>query len=322
MTTGDTFDVVTFGETMIRHSVAPGERLETAHGTEMRAAGAESNVAVTVGRLGGETAWLSKLPDSPLARHVEASLRTHGVTPLVAPSEEGRVGVYYLEPAGAPRGTNVVYDRESAAVRTATPEELATEHVERAEAFYTSGITPALSTTLADTTRTLLDRAAAADTHTVFDLNYRAKLWSHEECRATCEPLFDAVDTLVVAERDARTVLSREGSAADIGAELAADHDCETVLVTRGAEGALAVHDGETVEQGAFDADTFDPIGTGDAFVGGYLARWLDGESVRDSMAYGAATAALKRTIGGDVATVTPDEVERVLDSDTSAIER
>jgi 2-dehydro-3-deoxygluconokinase len=39
-------------------------------------------------------------------------------------------------------------------------------------------------------------------------------------------------------------------------------------------------------------------------------------------MAYGAATAALKRTIGGDVATVTPEEVQQVLDSDTSAIER
>lgn len=322
MKTGDPFDVVTFGETMIRHSVASGERLETAHETEMRAAGAESNVAVTVSRLGGAAAWLSKLPDSPLARHVETALRAHGVTPVVAPSEDGRVGVYYLEPAGAPRGTNVVYDREGAAVRTATPGELATEHVEAARAFYTSGITPALSGTLADTTRTLLDRASDAGTHTVFDLNYRSKLWGHEEARETCRSLFDAVDTLVVAERDARAVLDREGSAADIGADLAADHGCVTVLVTRGAEGALAVHDGETVEQPAFETETVDAIGTGDAFVGGYLARWLEGGDVEAAMAYGAATAALKRTIGGDVATVTPEEVSRVLDSDTSGIER
>ncbi|MFC5970097.1 bifunctional 2-dehydro-3-deoxygluconokinase/2-dehydro-3-deoxygalactonokinase [Halomarina salina] len=320
--TGDTFDVVTFGETMIRHSVAPGERLETAHETEMRAAGAESNVAVTVSRLGGSAAWLSKLPDSALARHVEASLRTHGVTPVVARSDEGRVGVYYLEPAGEPRGTNVVYDRAGAAIRTATPEDLATDHVESARAFHVSGITPALSETLADTTRTLLDRAVAADTHTVFDLNYRGKLWTHDEARETCEPLLDAVDTFVVAERDASAVLDYDGEASTVAADLAAAHDCETVVVTRGAEGAVAVHDGDVIDQGAFPADTFDPIGTGDAFVGGYLARWLDGASVEEALEYGAATAALKRTVGGDVATVTPEEVDRVVASDTSDITR
>ncbi|MFD1514220.1 bifunctional 2-dehydro-3-deoxygluconokinase/2-dehydro-3-deoxygalactonokinase [Halomarina rubra] len=316
------FDLVSFGETMLRHSVAPGERIETARETELRAAGAESNVAIAVSRLGGTAAWLSKLPDSPLARRIEGALRTHGVTPVVAPSETGRVGVYYLEPAGEPRGTNVVYDRSDAAVRSATPEELETEHVEAARVFYVSGITPALSETLADTTRTLLDRAKAAGTHTVFDLNYRAKLWSAATARETCEPLFDAVDTLVVAERDARHVLDREGDAAAIAADLATTHDCETVVVTRGAEGAVAVHDGDVFEQGAFPADTVDAIGTGDAFVGGYLARWLDGASVSESLEYGAATASLKRTIGGDVVTVTPSEVEAVLDRETGAIDR
>jgi 2-dehydro-3-deoxygluconokinase len=322
MTTGERFDVVTFGETMVRHSVAPGERIETASRTEMRAAGAESNVAVAVSRLGGEAAWLSKLPESPLARHVESSLRTHGVTPVVAPSEEGRVGVYYLEPAGEPRGTNVVYDRAGAAVRTATPADLATEHVESARAFHTTGITPALSGTLADTTRTLLDRAQDAGTHTVFDLNYRSKLWSTEAARETCERLLPAVDTLVVAARDARTVLGVEGDPTAVAETLAAERDHETVVVTRGAEGAVAVHDGEVVERGAFPADTFDPIGTGDAFVGGYLARWLDDGSVAEALAYGAATAALKRTVGGDVATVTPAEVERVLDEESTGIDR
>ena len=322
MTTGDTFDVVTFGETMIRHSVAPGERLETARETEMRAAGAESNVAITVSRLGGSAAWLSKLPDSALARHVETALRAHGVTPVVAPSEEGRVGVYYLEPAGDPRGTNVVYDRDGAAIRTATPAELATEHVAAAAAFYVSGITPALSETLADTTRTLLDRAVDAGTHTVFDLNYRGKLWTPEAARGTCEPLFDSVDTLVVAERDARGVLGCKGDAATVAADLAAAHDCETVVVTLGDDGAVAVHEGEVFDQPAFDADTVDPIGTGDAFVGGYLAQWLDGAPVGEALEYGAATAALKRTVSGDVASVTPAEVDRVVGSETADIER
>jgi 2-dehydro-3-deoxygluconokinase len=304
---------VTFGESMLRLSVPEGERLETATDLEMRVAGAESNVAVAASRLGATAGWLSKLPDSPLARRIEHALRGHGVAPLVARGE-GRVGTYYIEPGGRPRGTNVVYDRDGAAVRTATPEDLALAAVRGAEVFHTSGITPALSGTLADTTRELLRTAREAGVRTTFDLNYRSKLWSPAAARERCEGLFEFVDTLFVPERDARAVLGYEGEPDALAAALADDHAFETVVLTRGAEGALARHDGRTIDQPAVEADTFDPVGTGDAFVGAFLASRLDGGGVPAALEYGAAAAALKRTIAGDVATVTPAEVERLLD--------
>jgi 2-dehydro-3-deoxygluconokinase len=234
------------------------------------------------------------------------------VVPLVARGE-GRVGTYYIEPGGRPRGTNVVYDRDGAAVRTATPGELSLSAVREAETFHTSGITPALSGTLADTTRELLETAREAGTATSFDLNYRSKLWSPAAARETCEGLFEFVDTLFVPERDARAVLACEGEPADIAAALAAEHDIDTVVITWGAEGALARHDGETVDQPAIEAETLDPVGTGDAFVGAFLASRLDGGAVPAALEYGAAAAALKRTIAGDLATVTPAEIERLL---------
>lgn len=310
------YDLVTFGESMLRLSVPEGERLETATDLGMRVAGAESNVAVAASRLGAAAAWLSKLPDSPLARRIEHALRGHGVAPLVARADDGRVGTYYIEPGGQPRGTNVVYDREGAAVRTVTPEELALEALRGAEAVHISGITPALSATLADTTRELLAAAREAGVRTTFDLNYRSKLWSPATARETCEGLFGLVDTLFVPERDARAVLAYEGEPREIAAALADDHAFETVVLTRGAEGALARHDGTTTDQPAVEADTFDPVGTGDAFVGAFLASRLDGGAVPEALEYGAATAALKRTIAGDVAAVTPAEVERLLDED------
>jgi 2-dehydro-3-deoxygluconokinase len=315
-------DLVTFGETLLRFSPPGQERLERATELEFRAAGAESNVAVNAGRLGAETAWLSKVPDSPLGRKVTATLRAQGTEPVVAWSETGRQGTYYLEQAGDPRGANVVYDRANAAVTTATPDELAVERVEAADYFHTSGITPALSETLAGTTAALLDRATRAGTTTVLDVNYRAKLWGPEAAREVLVSLFPDVDVLVVAHRDAEHVLARDGSAADVGRGLAADFDFETVVVTRGADGALAVHDGTVDEQAAFDADTHDAIGTGDAFVGGFLARRIEEGSVPDALEWGAATAALKRTIPGDVALVTREEVEGVLAGDGDGIDR
>ena len=315
-------DIVTFGETMLRLSPPNGERLETTDDLEFRAAGAESNVAVAAARLGAEATWTSKLPDSPLGRRVVAGLRRHGVVTDPVWSDEGRQGTYYLEHGGEPRGTNVIYDREGAAVTTAEFEELPVERVRDAEYFYTSGITPALSDALEATTAELLDAAREAGTTTAFDVNYRSKLWSPEEARETLESLFPDVDVLVTAERDAREVLAREGDADEIAAGLADEFDFETVVVTRGENGALARRDGAVYEQSAFETETLDPIGTGDAFVGAYLARRLAGDDVSAALEYGAATAALKRTIPGDVAVVTPEEVEDVLAEEGGEISR
>jgi len=315
-------DLVTFGETLLRLSPPGQERLERATELEFRAAGAESNVAVNAGRLGADTAWLSKLPDSPLGRKVTATLRAQGTEPDVAWSEDGRQGTYYLEQAGEPRGTNVVYDRADAAVTTATPDELATERVADADYFYTSGITPALSETLAETTAALLEAASEAGATTALDVNYRAKLWAPEEAREVLETLFPDVDVLVVAERDAREVLARDGSAEEIARGLADEFGFETVVVTLGADGALALRDGDVHEQPAFEAETHDAIGTGDAFVGGFLARRIEGGDVPDALEWGAATAALKRTMPGDTALVTREEVEAVVSGDGAAIRR
>ena len=321
-TVGGMADLVTFGETMLRYSSPPGERLELTDRLDVHVGGAESNVAVAAAELGRETVWLSKLPDTPVARRITRSLTLHGVDPDVAWAEEGRVGTYYLEPGGGPRGTNVVYDRAGAAVTTATTADLPLPRVRGAAAFYTSGITPALSETLVGTTTDLLETAREAGTETVFDLNYRSKLWTPAEARATIRGLLPLVDTFVVAERDADAVLERDGDPGAVAAGFAEEYGMETVIVTLGEAGALAWHDGETHRQGAYDAETRDPVGTGDAFVGGFLASRLDGGSVEEALAYGSATAALKRTLDGDAATVDPGEVERVIEESGGGISR
>lgn len=314
-------ELVTFGETMVRLATPSGERIETAGSLDLHVGGAESNVAAAASRLGLDAAWLSKLPVSPLARRVVDEVRRHGVDPAVARGD-GRVGTYYLEDGGEPRGTEVVYDREGAAVRTATPDELDTDLVREGGVFYTSGITPALSETLADTTRSLLETARDAGTRTAFDVNFRAKLWSPEAARETLRDLLPLVDVLVVAERDAGTVLDRSGDAADVAAGLAADHGHDTVVVTREERGALAYHDGTVHERSVVPADTHDAVGGGDAFVGAFLARRLRGGSVPEALSWGAAAASLKRTMSGDVAVVTPEEVEAVLDEESGGISR
>ena len=87
-------------------------------------------------------------------------------------------------------------------------------------------------------------------------------------------------------------------------------------MLTRGDRGTIAVErDGTLHDRGASSAETADPIGTGDAFVGGVLARSLeDGTDVSRAPEYGSATAALKRTLEDGLAVVTPEQDGAVID--------
>jgi len=316
-------DLVTFGESMLRLSPPGHDRLERVDQLDVHVAGAESNVAVAAGRLGLEASWVSKLPDSPLGRRVTTELGAHGVDAAVVWDDDARMGTYYVEFGGTPRGTDVIYDRADSAVTTAATAELDTGLVADADLFHTTGITPALSDRLLSTTADLLELARENDTTTVFDVNYRSKLWTPAEARETLEGLFPDVDILVVAERDARTVLGREGDGETIARGLDEAFDFEVVLVTRGDEGSLALAGGEVFEQGVFEADDYDTVGTGDAFVGGFLARYHEDGTVPEALEYGAATASLKRTVPGDIALVTPEEVESVVaEGEQSGISR
>lgn len=315
-------DLVTFGETMLRYTVPAGQRLEASDEHAVHVGGAESNVAVAAARHGVDAAWLSKLVDSPLGRKVERAVRVEGVETDVVWTDEGRQGVYYVEPADPPRDSEVVYDRAEASVTTATAAELPTDQLASASLFYTSGITPALSSTLEATTMDLLQTADEHGVTTVFDVNYRAKLWKPERCRRVLDDLLESVNVLVVGIDDAETVFERTGSPEEVARWFEERYDHEIVVVTRGEEGAVALTEGTVFEQDVFETTTRDPIGTGDAFVGGFLARWQATEDIASALEYGAATAALKRTIDGDMALVSPDEVRAVLDGSAAEISR
>ncbi|SIR56867.1 bifunctional 2-dehydro-3-deoxygluconokinase/2-dehydro-3-deoxygalactonokinase [Natronorubrum thiooxidans] len=315
-------DIVTFGETMLRLSPPDNERLEDAATFEVRAAGAESNVAIAADRLGATATWLSKVPETPLGRRAVGELRQHGIETDVVWSHRGRQGTYYLEQAGKPRGTNVVYDRENAAITTAEAREFDIDQIQDARVFFTTGITPALSSTLRETTMNMLKAAKQGGTTTAFDFNYRRKLWSPEEAKQTMTKLFPGIDVLVIAARDARDVLGFEGDPRQLAHKLGSQYDFTTVVVTRGADGAVGWHDGVVHEQAVYETETVSQIGTGDAFTGAFIARRLHGEDVSTALEYAAATAALKRTIPGDVALVTKEEVDAVVADGGTALSR
>ena len=65
-----TYDVVTFGEVMLRLSPPNFMRFEQTHSFDAHAGGAEMNVAVACARLGLKPAYVTKLGDNSIGHFI------------------------------------------------------------------------------------------------------------------------------------------------------------------------------------------------------------------------------------------------------------
>ena len=205
-------DVVTIGETMLRLSAPPGVPLEQAPQLDVHVAGAESNVAIALCRLGTTAGWISRLVDTPLGRRIVNELRAHGVdVSRVLWAPDGRVGVYFLEQGIPPRQHRIIYDRAQSAMALLNPDDIDWEFVRSTRLVHLTGITPALSAGCRTAASRAIAEARRGKALVCFDVNYRAKLWSADEAKMVLGPLLADVDILIATADDSRLLLSGGG---------------------------------------------------------------------------------------------------------------
>src|SRR5713101_626134 len=162
------FEIVTFGEAMIRLSPPSFLRLEQTHSLDVFVGGAELNTAVGLARLGHSVAWVSRLTNNPLGRLIANKAREAGVsTDHVVWTDDDRVGVYFLEFGAAPRASSVLYDRKGSAIAGVRPGMVPWTRVfAGAKWFHVTGITPALSPSAAAVTREAMQATRNAGVRT------------------------------------------------------------------------------------------------------------------------------------------------------------
>ena len=317
------YAVVALGETMIRISPPGHERLETAAVFHPMVGGAESNVLISLARLGLRVAWVSRLTNNPLGRRIAGELAFHGVdVSHVVWTDQDRIGLNFVEAGVPPRPTSVIYDRAHSAMSRMTVTDMDFDLLGQTQLFYTTGITPALSGSCCELVTRCLEEAQARATLTALDVNYRSKLWPPDQARKTLEPLAAQADILFCTRHDAQTVFNLSDPPEDMVQALCAVGGRQVVVLTLGAEGAIALtRDGELHRRAAIPTTPVDRIGGGDAFAAGFLFGFLTA-GVEAGLAYGTALASLKYTLPGDFAAITRAELESVLAGSEGSIQR
>ncbi len=346
------YDVVTFGEAMIRLSSPEYRRLENASKLDVEIGGGEYNVAVGCAHLGLKAAWVSRLVDNWTGWIIRNKGREHGVdmSNILWTDFDGvgleRNGFYHMEVGVGPRASAVTYDRGHTAIMNIKSGMVDWAPIfEGSKWFHVSGITPALSEGAAEATVEALVAARNAGVTTSFDLNFRSKLWSAEQAQETIAKCIPHVQVLIGNEEDFEKTmgLKAEGTSGDYDAldpesykdvarKAVSQYPNVTLVGTtlRVAKTGLLndwrtlLYDGSEFYFSRIyeDLEMVDRVGGGDNFSAGIIAGVLEGKPAQDIVDFAGAYSALAHTFPGDVNWATREEAESAMKGESARIRR
>lgn len=292
-----TVDVVTLGETMALLLSPQVGLLRHAHSLNLGVAGAESNLAVGVARLGGTAAWIGRVGNDEFGRLVRMTLAGEGVQTLALVDSEAPTGLMVKERRTA-QTTRVQYYRSGSAGSRLCVDDLNEELIQNAKVLHVTGITLALSQSARAAVHAAVDVARQAGTLVSFDINHRTALWSDAQASVEIRNVIDLADVVLATEEEARLVVDApdpSGLATEI-----ARHGPTHVLIKRGAHGAVAIIDGQIHARQAVPVAAVDTIGAGDAFGAAYLTMLCRERSAEDRLDAAVAAGAFAVTVPGD----------------------
>src|SRR5262245_35212156 len=207
-----------FGEIMLRLNPPGLERFLQTPQFVATFGGGEANVAVAVAQFGLPAAYVTVLPENPIADAAVAELRRFGVDTSRIVRGKGRLGVYYLEAGANQRPSKVIYDRGGSAIAIAKVGDIDWNAAfEGASWFHITGITPAISATAAELSMEAVRRAREKGITVSCDLNYRKNLWKYGKTASeVMRELMQFVDVAIANEEDVQMPL---GIQADVDAQ-------------------------------------------------------------------------------------------------------
>ena len=87
------------------------------------------------------------------------------------------------------------------------------------------------------------------------------------------------------------------------------------VCVTRGKDGAMVLEDGIIFEHPGFHVNTVDTVGSGDAFLAGFISRLFEGSSAKEAITYACALGAYVATKAGATPAYDSQEILSIMNA-------
>ena len=267
-------ELTVLGELLIDFTQA-GESENGMRLFEQNPGGAVANVATAAARLGHKTAFIGKVGNDMHGRFLARVLEEVGIDcrGLVFSDEAFTTLAFVALDEKGERSFS--FARKPGADTCLRPEELNRELLQSSRILHVGSLSltaePARSATL-----TAIRQAKTAGSIISYDPNYRASLWENkDQAREQMRSLLSMVDIMKLSDNE--TALLTDCSCPRQAALALNGRGIPCVAVTLGAAGALVCIGGETATVPGFPVPAVrDTTGAGDAFWGGFLARFLE----------------------------------------------
>lgn len=273
------------------------DNVKTAHQYQLSAAGAEGNVAVAATRLGLDVYFQTKLGRDFLGDNVIAQFNSEKVATEHFIRTENYTGTL-VRNRGQEEQLDVTYLRRCSAASTFEPTDIDLKVLAQSRWLHVSGITVALSDSAHQTVAYAISKAREFKVPISLDLNIRRKLWSDEKASISLRELAHDIELLTGGVDEYQLVFGNEDPEENL--KLAASQNIKTLIMTAGPDQMRILHHGERIDYQPEKIKVVDPVGSGDAFIGGTISGILGGLDLMGAVAQGSRCGAIVASTLGD----------------------
>ncbi|MFB5760040.1 sugar kinase [Paenibacillus medicaginis] len=293
-------DVVTFGEPMAMFYANETGPLHEVTSFSKALAGAETNVATGLSRLGLSAGLVTRLGQDTFGRYIEQALQKENIdTKSVYFTSEASTGML-LKSKVEEGDPEVEYFRKNSAASQLGLEHFDEDYFASARHLHLTGISPALSESCREFALHAMKFMKDKGKTISFDPNLRPKLWPDTQTMAnTLNELSAYCDWFLPGIGEGK-ILTGFTKPEDIAA-FYMERGVKAVVIKMGAEGAYyKTADEEGMVKGFKVVQVVDTVGAGDGFAVGVVSGLLDGLSLAEAVRRGNAIGALAVMSPGD----------------------
>ena len=291
-------DIVTLGEAMVCLTSLQPSPLQYAPLLEKRVAGAESNVAIAMAKLGFSAGWISRVGEDPLGCYLRSAVRAEGVDVSAVRSDAAcSTGVMFKDVLPG-RETQVMYYRANSAASHLGPQDLDQALLDSCRILHLSGINFVLSESCSAAALEAARLVRQNGGLVSFDPNLRRKLGKFECWKERSLQMLELSDIVLLGAEEALALLGTAEEDA-VFARLSAK-GVRWMGLKLGAQGSFAAAGNTLVFCEPFRVSCVDTVGAGDAYDAGFLAGLLMHQPIDACGRMGNAMGALAVTTKGD----------------------
>jgi len=297
----NTLDVITFGEAMMLLVADRPGPLELAQAFYKRTAGAETNVAIGLARLGLKVGWASRLGTDSMGRYLLAAMTHEGIdcSHVVCDASQP-TGFQFKGCVTDGSDPPVEYHRKGSAASHMGVADIDEAWLLGARHLHATGVFAAVSATTLPAAAKTMDLMRAAGRSVSFDPNLRPTLWATPELmRSAINDLATRADWVLPGLDEGRFLTGKDSP--ESIATFYRQSGAKLVVVKLGREGAYFDSDSGAGYVAGFPVSkVVDTVGAGDGFAVGVISALLDGLSVPAAVRRGAWIGARAVQVLGD----------------------